>query len=302
MIPSVKQIESAFRRVQDTITTFLTNVGDAPYHEDEWHYERGTGGGITRIWEGSPVIEKGGVNFSFIRGASLPQSAATQFRIAEGTPFAATGVSLVIHPRNPHVPTIHMNIRYFEAGDAWWFGGGIDLTPYYPVRREVIAFHRALKSICDAHGEDYAVHKRACDEYFFIKHRNEMRGVGGVFFDHLRTNRKHNLEFVEALGIAFPSVYGPFIEANKSRAYTEAQREFQLYRRSRYVEFNLVYDRGTLFGLQSGGRIESILMSLPAVAKWRYNWSPEPGTPEAKLSEVYLKPVDWANAVAEGEE
>lgn len=299
MVPTVSHIESSFRRIQDTIATFLANVGEAPFHEDAWSYERGSGGGITRIWEDTPVIEKGGVNFSAIAGTSLPASAASSFRIPEGTPYSATGVSLVVHPRNPYVPTIHMNVRFFEAGDVWWFGGGMDLTPYYPSRSEVISFHRALKSVCDACGEDYAAHKHLCDEYFLIKHRNEMRGVGGVFFDHLRADRARHLEFVTALGMAFPAVYGPLIEANKGRPYTDAQREFQLYRRSRYVEFNLVYDRGTLFGLQSGGRIESILMSLPAVAKWRYNWRPESGTPEAELSEVYLKPVDWVGADAE---
>jgi coproporphyrinogen III oxidase len=299
MFPSANQIESAFRRVQDMIAAFLANADGSPYLEDVWTYDRGSGGGVTRIWEDSRVIEKGGVNFSYIEGASLPAAAATQFRIPEGTPFIATGVSLVIHPYNPFVPTIHMNIRYFEAGDVWWFGGGMDLTPYYPVRHEVIAFHQALKDICNSCGEDYATHKRTCDEYFFIKHRNEMRGVGGLFFDHLHTDRERNLSFVESLGMAFPAIYGPLIEANKDRPYTDAQREFQLFRRSRYVEFNLVYDRGTLFGLQSGGRIESILMSLPAIARWRYNWSPEPGTPEAELSDVYLKPSDWLRADAE---
>ena len=202
-------------------------------------------------------------------------------------------MSLVLHPWNPKVPTIHMNIRYFEAGDVWWFGGGIDLTPYYPVRGEVVEFHQALKAICDESGEDYATHKRACDEYFYLRHRGEMRGVGGIFFDHLRRDRQRHLDFVVHLGEAFPNLYRPFIEAHKDDAYTEEQREFQLYRRGRYVEFNLVYDRGTLFGLQSQGRTESILMSLPAAASWRYDWHPAPNTPEAELVNYYLQPQNW---------
>jgi coproporphyrinogen III oxidase len=287
-------IERAFRHVHDHISAFLADQDGQPYREDVWDYDRGSGGGITRVWEHATLIEKGGVNFSAIRGASLPNAAATQFHIPENTPFFATGVSLVIHPWNPHVPTVHMNVRYFEAGPLWWFGGGMDLTPYYPVREEVVGFHRALKALCEECGEDYAMHKKTCDEYFVIRHRNEMRGVGGIFFDHMHEDKEKHLRFAERLGMAFSDIYGPLIEANRDRPYTPAQRDFQLYRRSRYVEFNLVYDRGTLFGLQSGGRIESILMSLPATANWRYNWSPQPGTPEAELTEVYLKPWNWA--------
>ncbi|MCL4694287.1 MAG: oxygen-dependent coproporphyrinogen oxidase [Candidatus Hydrogenedentes bacterium] len=295
-MPGVDAIEAAFRDIQDRIARFLVEADGSAYREDRWSYEKGSGGGITRVWEGGPLIEKGGVNFSAIHGESLPASAATQFNIAPNTPFVATGVSLVIHPWNPHVPTIHLNVRYFEAGDLWWFGGGVDLTPYYPVREDVVAFHRALKQLCDACGEDYVTHKKACDEYFFIRHRDETRGVGGLFFDHLRHDKERHYEFVCALGNGFPSLYRPLIERHRDAPYTDAQRDFQCYRRSRYVEFNLVYDRGTLFGLQSGGRIESILMSMPAVAKWRYDWRPEPGTPEAELTEVYLKPQDWLDA------
>ncbi|GMU91187.1 MAG: coproporphyrinogen oxidase [Candidatus Hydrogenedentota bacterium] len=287
-------IERAFRRVHDRISAFLAEQDGRPYREDVWDYDRGSGGGVTRVWEHATLIEKGGVNFSAIRGVSLPKAAATQFQIPENTPFFATGVSLVIHPWNPHVPTVHMNVRYFEAGTLWWFGGGMDLTPYYPVREQVVAFHRALKSLCAECGEDYAFHKKTCDEYFYIRHRNEMRGVGGIFFDHLYADKEKHLRFTEQLGMAFNDIYRPLVEANRDRAYTAEQRDFQLYRRSRYVEFNLIYDRGTLFGLQSGGRIESILMSLPATANWRYNWSPQPGTPEAELTEVYLTPRDWA--------
>jgi coproporphyrinogen III oxidase len=293
LVTSANSIETTFRQIQDRIASFLVAVDGSDFLEDCWSYDKGSGGGVTRVWEGGPLIEKGGVNFSAIQGENLPASAATQFDIPFDTSFFATGVSLVIHPWNPHVPTIHMNIRYFEAGPRWWFGGGIDLTPYYPVREDVVAFHRALKDLCASCGEDYAVHKKACDEYFHIRHRNESRGVGGLFFDHLLENKKSHLQFVTALGDAFPSLYRPLIDGHRDEPYTDAQRDFQCYRRSRYVEFNLVYDRGTLFGLQSGGRIESILMSMPAIAKWRYNWTPQPDSPEAELTEVYLKPQDW---------
>ncbi|NUM52525.1 MAG: oxygen-dependent coproporphyrinogen oxidase [Candidatus Hydrogenedentes bacterium] len=292
-MPAANEIETAYRAIHDRISTFIAAQDGSPYREDNWDYERGTGGGVTRVWENAGLIEKGGVNFSAIRGDSLPQAAATAFKVPFGTPFFATGVSLVIHPRNPHVPTIHMNVRYFEADEHWWFGGGIDLTPYVPVHEEAAAFHRALKKLCDDAGEDYAHHKKTCDEYFFIKHRNEMRGVGGIFFDHLRTVKNKHLAFTAALGNAFNDIYAPLVAANRDKPFTDAQRDFQLYRRSRYVEFNLVYDRGTLFGLQSGGRIESILMSLPAVAHWRYDWAPEPGTPEHELTTVFLQPRDW---------
>lgn len=294
MTQAAGDIERAYRDVHDRISTFLAEQDGSEYREDVWNYDRGSGGGVTRVWENSTLIEKGGVNFSAIHGESLPQAAATAFKVPFGTPFFATGVSLVIHPRNPHVPTIHMNIRYFEAEDHWWFGGGIDLTPYVPVREEAIAFHSALKSLCERCGEDYAHHKKTCDEYFCIKHRNEMRGIGGIFFDHQRTVKTKHLDFATALGNAFNDIYAPLISANRDKPFTERQRDFQLFRRSRYVEFNLVYDRGTLFGLQSGGRIESILMSLPAVAQWRYDWAPEPGTPEHELTTVFLQPHDWA--------
>lgn len=293
MDPSGEQIADALRGVHDHITAYLTEADGHACREDRWGYDKGRGGGVTRIWEQSHLIERGGVNFSAIHGDSLPSAAASQFEIPEGTPYFATGVSLVVHPWNPHVPTIHMNVRHFSAGDLWWFGGGVDLTPVYPVKEEVIAFHRALHDLCTAHGEDYAKHKEACDEYFFIRHRNETRGVGGLFFDHMREDKTKNLAFIEAVGRAFPDLYRPMVDANRSAPYTDAERDFQLYRRSRYVEFNLVYDRGTLFGLQSSGRIESILMSMPAEARWRYDWRPEPGSREAELTDVYLTPQDW---------
>lgn len=285
------------RGIHDRIAADLTAMdGHAP-REDAWQYEKGRGGGVSRIWEGSALIERGGVNFSAIHGDALPDAAATQFAIAPGTPFFATGVSLVIHPWNPHVPTIHMNVRFFQAGARWWFGGGIDLTPYYPVFEEVVAFHRALKAVCDESGADYEVFKEHCDAYFHITHRGERRGVGGIFFDHLEEDAEAHLGLVERLGAAFGDLYRPFVEAHREDAVGDHERAFQLYRRGRYVEFNLVHDRGTKFGLQSGGRIESILMSMPATATWRYDWSPASGTREHAVQTYYLQPQDWVRAV-----
>lgn len=288
-------IQKGFKEVQDLICDFLAAEDGRRAHEDRWDYGKGAGGGVTRVWEHADLLEKGGVNFSAIRGTSLPQAAATQIQIPANTPFLATGVSLVIHPWNPHIPTIHMNIRYFEAGDVWWFGGGIDVTPYYPVLEQVVEYHQALKAICDESRYSYAEHKKNCDEYFYLKHRGETRGVGGTFFDHLRDDKEKAFNYCLALARAFPNLYRPFVEANRDKRHTDAEREFQLYRRGRYVEFNLVYDRGTTFGLQSQGRTESILMSLPATAHWRYNWHAAPGTPEHELIDFYLKPRDWAN-------
>jgi coproporphyrinogen III oxidase len=285
-------VTATFRKVQDTICAFLSEA-DAPCREDAWSYATGSGGGITRVWEEGPLLEKGGVGFSAIEGNSLPPSAATQFKIPPSTKFFATGVSLVMHPRNPHVPTVHMNIRYFEAGEVSWFGGGIDLTPYYPKESQVETFHRSLRKICLEHGRDYATFKQACDEYFFLKHRNEARGIGGLFFDHLQADKPKDLAFTEALGLSFANLYRPFL-LNRDLPFTEKQRDFQLYRRARYVEFNLLFDRGTLFGLQSGGRTESILMSMPPLAKWAYGYTPDPGSDEEKLTTYFLKPRDWA--------
>ena len=299
-MPDAHEIQDTFKIVQDRICEFLNEENGEPYSEDLWDYDKGSGGGRTRVWEKGSVLEKGGVNFSGLRGDALPQSAATEIEIPSDTPFLATGVSMVIHPWSPHIPTIHMNIRYFEAGEVWWFGGGIDLTPTYPVKAQCIEFHQALKAICDESGYDYAEHKKNCDEYFFLKHRSEMRGIGGTFYDHLRDDKEKAFAYCVNLGMAFPNLYRPFIEANRHTPQTDAQREFQLYRRGRYVEFNLVYDRGTTFGLQSQGRTESILMSLPATATWRYNWHAEPGTPEHELTDFYLKPQDWANMTPSG--
>lgn len=298
-------IAEAFRSVQDRICDFIAAENGTAFREDAWDYGAGgdkpgnagqAGGGRTRTWDDSGAfLEKGGVGFSAIEGSSLPPSALAQLQLPQGTRFFATGVSLVLHPRNPHVPTVHLNVRYFEAGNAWWFGGGIDLTPYYPVEAEVIGFHRGLRDLCRAHGRDHAAWKRACDDYFHLKHRGEARGVGGIFFDHLKEDRASDFAFAEALGLAFPDLYRPFL-AGRSRAASESQRQFQLYRRSRYVEFNLLYDRGTLFGLQSGGRTESILMSMPPLARWEYGFEPPPGSPEERLTAYFLKPRDWAEA------
>ncbi len=283
-----------FRNVQDWISTFINAENDLPFREDAWHFPSGEGGGRSRIWEGGSFLEKGGVNFSGLEGKSLPPSAATAFKIPDGTPYFASGVSLVLHPRNPFVPTIHMNIRYFEAGDIHWFGGGIDLTPYYPDENLVIGFHCALQAFCEKHKHPYSAYKQGCDEYFYLKHRHEARGVGGLFFDHLRNDQADDLAFVEGLGLLFSDLYRPFL-AGKSVVYSPDQKTFQEYRRSRYAEFNLVYDRGTLFGLQSGGRVESILMSMPPICRWIYDYHPKPGSPEEKLTEYFLKPQDWVS-------
>lgn len=286
------EVTRRFQSVQDSLCAFVDSENGTGFREDLWDYPKGGGGGRTRVYESGRLLEKGGVNFSAIMGSSLPASAATGIQVSEGTPFFATGVSLVLHPHNPFVPTVHLNIRYFEAGDAHWFGGGIDLTPYYPEEERVIEFHRTLKNFCGRMNRDYGNYKRACDEYFFIKHREEARGVGGLFFDHLRGAQEEELAFVEGLGQLFPDLYRPFA-ALRDKPFTHAQRQFQLHRRSRYAEFNLVYDRGTLFGLQSGGRAESILMSLPPLCRWVYDFTPEPGSAEARLTDYFLKPRDW---------
>jgi coproporphyrinogen III oxidase len=285
-------ITQSFKDIQDHICAGLTEVSGQTYHEDNWTYTDGDGGGRTRIFS-DDAIEKGGVNFSALNG-TLSEKMASKLK-GGGRDFFATGVSLVIHPKNPFVPTVHINIRYIERGGKGWFGGGIDLTPYYPNTENIITFHKSLKTICDNHAiADYLKYKKECDNYFYIKHRNEARGVGGIFFDYLSENAKQTFEFVKDIGMGFNQIYLPIFTENKNKPFTEKQREFQLYRRGRYVEFNLVYDRGTLFGLETQGRIESILMSLPPLTSWTYNWSPKPNTPEAELYDV-IKPKDWAN-------
>ncbi len=306
--------------LQDQICTALEQLdGQAKFHEDAWQRQEG-GGGRTRVIREGRVFEQGGVNFSEVWGDTLPPAILTQRPEAAGHGFYATGTSMVLHPRNPYVPTVHLNYRYFEAGPVWWFGGGVDLTPYYPFKEDVVHFHRTLKQACDRHHSAYyPTFKRWCDEYFYLKHRQETRGVGGLFFDYLDGRgqlyggpnlegeaARHGREvgtvpqtweeqfaFVQSCGSSFLPAYLPIAERHQDRAYGDRQRNFQLYRRGRYVEFNLVYDRGTVFGLQTNGRTESILMSLPPLARWEYGYTPEPNTPEAELYSTYLKPQNW---------
>ena len=287
-----QKVTDAFKSVQVDICDALAGITGQSFLEEAWDYDTGSGGGITRVFAGE-VIEKGGVNYSGVEG-ELPEKIAERMELGHDRHFFAAGVSLVLHPKNPFVPTVHMNIRYLERGDKAWFGGGIDLTPYYPFTEDIIRFHRSLKEVCDRHDRAYYPRfKRWCDEYFFIKHRDEARGVGGIFFDYLTEDPDATLAFAVDVGRSFLPVYLPILEKRRDTPYTDGNREFQLYRRGRYVEFNLVYDRGTLFGLETGGRIESILMSLPPLTAWTYNWQPEAGSREAEIYAM-LKPRDWA--------
>lgn len=299
--PDLEQVRNYLMGLQDRICTALE--GEEPtaqFAEDAWRYGTGAGGGRTRVLRGGAVIEQGGVNFSHVTGQNLPPSATAHRPELAGRGFQALGVSLVIHPRNPYVPTSHANVRFFIAEKAglppvWWFGGGMDLTPYYPCEEDVIAWHRACKAACEPFGaEVYPRYKKWCDEYFYLKHRGETRGVGGLFFDDLNEwGFEPCFAFLRSVGDRYLQAYLPIVRRRKDAAYGEREVEFQRYRRGRYVEFNLVYDRGTLFGLQSGGRTESILMSLPPVAHWRYNWKPEEGSAEDDLYKNYLKPREW---------
>lgn len=279
--------------LQDQITAALSELDGKQFHEDQWEYPTG-GGGRSRVLVEGNVFEKAGVNFSNVRG-QFSEDFASQIP-GEGRDFTATGVSLVLHPWNPMVPTVHANFRFITKGDKQWFGGGADLTPYYPYREDCIHFHRVWRDVCQRHPDaaDYTRFKSWCDEYFFIKHRQEPRGIGGIFFDYLEDKLEETFAFVQDAGNHFLESYLPIARRRQNEPYTDMQREFQLFRRGRYVEFNLVYDRGTVFGLKTGGRIESILMSLPLNVKWLYNYHPDPGTPEAKLYE-FLEPRDWAS-------
>ena len=283
-------------RLQDRIVSRFEALDGKAFLRDEWQRPEG-GGGLSRLLEGGELLERGGVGFSHVTGTKLPPSASAHRPEIAGKPWEAMGVSVVLHPRNPHVPTVHMNVRFFSAQDTWWFGGGMDLTPYYPFVEDCIHFHRANRGALDA--IDKGLHprfKKACDEYFFLKHRNEPRGIGGTFFDDFNEGGfEKSFAVMRAVGDAFLPAYEPIVERRCALAYGERERDFQAYRRGRYVEFNLVWDRGTLFGLQSGGRSESILMSLPPIVKWRYEWKPERGSPEAKLAEVLMPPRDWAS-------
>ena len=299
--PDIDAVKAYLLDLQDRICQGLeAEETDARFVEDNWRYESGIGGGRTRVLSGGAVIEQGGVNFSHVTGTTLPPSATASRPELAGRGFQAVGVSLVIHPCNPYVPTSHANVRFFlaeKAGETpvWWFGGGFDLTPYYPFEEDAVAWHRRAHAACQPFGEDvYPRYKKWCDDYFFLKHRNETRGIGGLFFDDLNQwGFERCFDFLRSVGDHYPQAYLPIIQKRKNTAFGERERNFQLYRRGRYVEFNLVYDRGTLFGLQSGGRTESILMSLPPVAHWRYNWKPEPGSAEARLYTDFLKPRDW---------
>ena len=286
--------------LQREIVDRLAEIDGKPFRRDEWARPEG-GGGVTRLLEEGGVFERAGVNFSHVFGASLPPSASAGRPELAGRSFQAMGVSLVLHPRNPYVPTVHMNVRCFlaekaGAGPVWWFGGGSDLTPYYPFAEDARHFHRVCRDALAPFGpERYPRYKKWCDDYFYLKHRAEPRGIGGIFFDDLNEpDFAACFALVKSVGTHFLPAYAPILERRQATVYGERERAFQAYRRGRYVEFNLVYDRGTLFGLQSGGRTESILMSLPPRVEWRYDWRPEPGSPEEKLYTEFLIARDWA--------
>ena len=300
MPPDLNAVSSYLLALQDDICAALAREDDGgEFQEDRWSRPEG-GGGRSRVLANGAVFEKAGVGFSHVSGNSLPPSATATRPDLAGKPFHAMGVSLVIHPRNPYVPTSHANVRFFTAGEGdqavWWFGGGFDLTPYYGFEDDAAHWHRTAKAACDPHGAElYPKFKKWCDDYFFLKHRGEPRGIGGLFFDDFNAPGFINaFKFLRSVGDAFVPAYLPIVQKRKATPFGERERDFQLYRRGRYVEFNLVQDRGTIFGLQSGGRTESILMSLPPLVAWRYDWKPEPGTPEARLYEHFLKPRDWA--------
>ena len=304
----IESVKSYLLGLQDRICNSLeAEDGDGQFREESREREAG-GGGRTRVLEQGAVFEQAGVNFSHVFGDRLPPSATAARPELAGRDFQAMGISLVIHPRNPYVPTSHANVRFFIANKTaveedqedpvWWFGGGFDLTPYYPEMEDIVSWHEAAKDACEPFGEDvYPRYKKWCDEYFYLKHRNETRGVGGLFFDDLNDwGFERSFEFMRTIGDSYLPAYLPIVQRRKNTAYADRERAFQLYRRGRYVEFNLVYDRGTLFGLQSGGRTESILMSLPPVVHWRYNWQPETGSAEAALTD-YLTPRDWLQSL-----
>lgn len=290
--------------LQDRITDAIGAIDGQPFLTDTWEKpptERLRGSGRTRILEGGAVMERAGVGFSHVSGDTLPPSASANRPELAGRSFEAMGVSLVFHPRNPHVPTVHMNVRCFlavkpGAEPVWWFGGGMDLTPYYGNAGDCTHFHRTCKQALAPYGDElYPRFKQWCDEYFFLRHRNEARGVGGIFFDDFsELGFEPSFAMMQSVGDAFLDAYLPILQARKDTPYGERERGFQAYRRGRYVEFNLVFDRGTLFGLQSGGRAESILMSMPPLVTWRYDWQPEPGSPEAALYTDFLPARDWA--------
>jgi coproporphyrinogen III oxidase len=297
--PDTGAVKQYLLTLQENICQALADADGQAFREDSWE-RPGGGGGRSRVLENGNVFEKAGVNFSHVFGDGLPPSATAQRPELAGRGFQAMGVSLVIHPHNPRVPTSHANVRFFIAekpgqDPVWWFGGGFDLTPYYGNREDARHWHATAKAACDPFGDDvYARYKQWCDEYFFLKHRGEPRGIGGLFFDDLNDwGFERSFAFMRSVGDHYVPAYLPIVQRRFQEPFGEREREFQLYRRGRYVEFNLVYDRGTIFGLQTGGRTESILMSLPPLVSWKYDFQPEAGTPEAELYEVFLKPRDW---------
>ena len=298
--PDKQQVKAYLLDLQERICTALAQEdGQGQFVEDKWERSEG-GGGRSRVMVDGAVIEKGGVNFSHVYGAQMPASATAHRPELAGRSFEAMGVSLVIHPHNPYVPTSHANVRFFIAekpGEppVWWFGGGYDLTPYYGNEDDCRHWHATARDACAPFGDHiYPRFKQWCDDYFFLKHRNEARGVGGLFFDDFNAESfEHSFALMRAIGDSYIPAYQPIVARRKNCAFGERQRDFQLYRRGRYVEFNLVYDRGTLFGLQTGGRTESILMSLPPLVRWDYNWHPEPGSAEAELYEKFLPARAW---------
>jgi len=294
-------VKQHFLELQRTIVARLAGADGHAFRRDEWTRAQG-GGGVSELLEDGAIFERAGVNFSHVFGGSLPPSASAGRPELAGCSFEAMGVSLVLHPRNPYVPTVHLNVRCFlaqkdRAAPVWWFGGGMDLTPYYPFAEDARHFHRACRDALAPFGADrYPACKKWCDEYFYLKHRAEPRGIGGIFFDDLNApDFATCFALTRSVGAHFLPAYAPILERRKDLPYGARERAFQAYRRGRYVEFNLVYDRGTLFGLQSGGRAESILMSLPPRVEWRYDWKPEPGSPEEKLYTDFLVPKDWAD-------
>ncbi len=298
--PNVAEVKAFLMDLQDRICQALEAAdGGAKFVEDSWDREEG-GGGRSRVITNGAIFEKGGVNFSHVHGNQMPASATAHRPELQGRNFEAMGVSLVMHPTNPMIPTSHANVRFFIAekegeDPVWWFGGGFDLTPYYGNEEDCVFWHQVAKDACDPFGSDvYPRYKKWCDDYFFLKHRGEPRGIGGLFFDDLNElGFDQSFALMQSIGNAYAQAYVPIVERRRNDPYGEQERDFQLHRRGRYVEFNLVFDRGTLFGLQTGGRTESILMSLPPEVRWDYNWAPEPGTPEARLTEYFLQSRDW---------
>lgn len=297
--PNLQAVKQFLLDLQERICQQLSSLDGTAFQEDNWQRQEG-GGGRSRVLRNGNVFEQAGVNFSHIQGASMPASATAHRPELAGRSFEAMGVSLVIHPHNPHVPTSHANVRFFiaekpGADPVWWFGGGFDLTPFYGVEEDAIHWHQTARNLCLPFGDEvYPRYKKWCDDYFFIKHRNEQRGIGGLFFDDLnQPDFATSFRFIQAIGNGFLDAYLPIVERRKETPYGDHERNFQLYRRGRYVEFNLVWDRGTLFGLQTGGRTESILMSMPPLVRWEYDYQPEEGSPEAALYRDFLPVREW---------